>query len=306
MTGPVYGYPDVGRFGLAHSLLAWARCTVWCAQTGAGMLAANWFQPRIGPWLRGERDKRTYFMLFGDGGAVGGMRRVWLLATARRVEATALNETVPLDRSRPTVVRFFNTVYNDEPDYYEAIRGHSRLLHGALVSMTRPAYRVAPATSPFIAIHVRLGDFTRTTPGEEIAANARNIRLPIDWYADRLIEVRRCLGDLPAVLFSDGDDQELAPILKLDGVTRAEKRQSITDLLHMAESDLLISSGSGFSSWAAFLGEVPRICYPGQVIEPVHPDASLVVESAIGSSLPARFVERLNERSVRPAAPRTP
>jgi hypothetical protein len=25
----LYGYPIVGRFGLGHSLLAWARCWTW-------------------------------------------------------------------------------------------------------------------------------------------------------------------------------------------------------------------------------------------------------------------------------------
>ncbi len=29
MAGALYGYADVGRFGLGHGLLAWGRCVVW-------------------------------------------------------------------------------------------------------------------------------------------------------------------------------------------------------------------------------------------------------------------------------------
>ena len=54
----LYGYPEMGRTGLGHSLLAWARCVVWCEMTGAKMLAPRWLRIRIGPYLRGERQAR--------------------------------------------------------------------------------------------------------------------------------------------------------------------------------------------------------------------------------------------------------
>ena len=95
MTGPrTYGWTRLGRYGLAHGILAWARCVVWCEQTGAAMIAPFWFKPRIGPWLRRERDRRTYFKLFHAGRAIGGLRRLALLATRttpkRRPAAAAL------------------------------------------------------------------------------------------------------------------------------------------------------------------------------------------------------------------------
>ncbi len=47
-TKRLYGFPDMGRTGLGHSLLAWGRCAVWCRETGAIMLAPRWLRPRSG------------------------------------------------------------------------------------------------------------------------------------------------------------------------------------------------------------------------------------------------------------------
>jgi hypothetical protein len=35
-------------------------------------------------------------------------------------------------------------------------------------------------------------------------------------------------------------------------------------MLAMSEASIQISSGSGFSRWGAYLGNMPRICFPGQ------------------------------------------
>ena len=50
------------------------------------MLAPFWLKPRIGPYLRRERDKRNYFRLFRSGSAVAGLRRLTILTRARRVQ----------------------------------------------------------------------------------------------------------------------------------------------------------------------------------------------------------------------------
>jgi hypothetical protein len=35
-------------------------------------------------------------------------------------------------------------------------------------------------------------------------------------------------------------------------------------MLSISQGSVLISSGSGFSMWGSFLGDIPRICFPGQ------------------------------------------
>ena len=83
----LYGVATLGRFGLGHRLLAWARCVIWCHQSGAQMLAPNWLGFPIGTWLRREPDKRMYFPLFRSDAYIHGWRRLRVLTSASHVEA---------------------------------------------------------------------------------------------------------------------------------------------------------------------------------------------------------------------------
>lgn len=298
MKPAVYGHADVGRFGLGHSLLAWARCVVWCHRSGATMLAPRWLRLRVGPFLRRERDKRNYFLLFSGDGYVGGLRRAWCLWRCRRVDAEAPGSAAALAVPQPgTVVVFHNALADNERKHFHEVRGHATLLHRELTRITRPAYRPAPPTQPFIAVHVRMGDFSASADGGGIRPGLHNVRLPIEWYAQMLVAVREGVGaEVEALVFSDGDDAALTPLLRLPRTRRPPQRPSITDMLLIAQAGLLISSGSGFSLWGAFLGEVPRICYPGQSVVPAHPDATMEVECAGANELPPAFVTSLHRR----------
>jgi hypothetical protein len=264
ISGKLYGYAQVGRYGLGHSLLAWARCLLWCERQDARMLAPDWRHFRIGPLLRNERDRRRYHRLFQFGDYVNGLRRQWVLRTAERTMATAFD----WDDANPPVgqglVVFQNLVSMNEETHFHEITGHSARVRSALTRMTRPEFRPASPTEPHIAIHVRMGDFGESVPLEKLRSGAKNARLPLAWYVSLLSGVRAKLGNVPAIVYSDGDDASLAPLLRLEGVHRPPRAQSITDLLSMAQSRLVISSGSGFSMWGAYLGDSHRICFPGQ------------------------------------------
>src|SRR5262249_28756870 len=60
----VFAFPSVGRGGLGNMLFPWARAEVFRKRHGVPMLAPQWTQFKIGPLLRGERDKRYYTGLF--------------------------------------------------------------------------------------------------------------------------------------------------------------------------------------------------------------------------------------------------
>ena len=133
-----------------------------------------------------------------------------------------------------------------------------------MLAMTKPQYRPAPNHQPHIALHVRMGDFNSPPSIDELRTGAKNSRIPVEWYVHMLAGLRMHLGPVPAILFSDGVDEDLAPLLKMPNVGRSEARSAVTDLLSIGQSSLVISSGSGFSFWGAFLGNSPRICFPGQ------------------------------------------
>jgi len=295
--GNLYGFPVIGRTGLAHSMLSWARCTIWCRESGAKMIAPVWFTPRIGPYLRGELDKRAYHRLFRPAGDLAGMKRAWLLATARTVDVHEGRPTPGMAaHGRPLVVRFFNALADNEKKSFDQVVGYEALLRERLEAMTRPRFRPQPHAGPFIAIHVRAGDFSAADDAA-ILGGRNNVRLPVDWYADRLRALRAAIGEtVPAVLFSDGRDEELRPILAEPGVRRIRGRQSVTDLLDIGRGSAVISSGSGFSLWGAFLGGAPRLCHPAQMIVRAYSDSAMEVESAFGGSLPEPFVDRVRAR----------
>jgi len=295
----IYGLPLVGRHGLGHSLLAWGRCQIWCRDHGATPLAPRWLQPRIGPYLRRERDKRNYFLLFRRGHAIGGVRKAMILATTPQVDEAAYRAETARD---PLVVLFRSIADNDVREDFAPLKGQGRWLRRELEAMTRPGYRPKREIAKgAIAIHVRLGDFT-VADAEQVARGRQNVRIGIDWYVEALARLRAGLGAAtPAILFSDGADRELAPLLAVPGVSRAPRQSAVTDMLSIAGADALIGSGSGFSIWGSLLGEVPRLSASGQQLVRVLASPDAEAELAPGADIPLSFIAAVKAHRSRPA-----
>jgi hypothetical protein len=262
----LYAYPEVGTFGLAHSLLAWARCRLWSNRTGVPMLAPNWLhvRGRLGPLRRRERDSRMYHLLFHFPGHVTGLRWWWLLSTQRRVAAEEVDLSKVLAQRERAVVVFRNRLQLNEETHFREVIDHGPELRRELIAITRPQFLPQRPGAPHVALHVRMGDFSPSPSRDALRQGAKNSRIPLDWYVEMLSGLRRAVGPVPALLYSDGTDADLAKLLALPDVMRPPKAPSVTDLLGISQARLLISSGSGFSTWGSFLGDVPRICFPGQ------------------------------------------
>jgi hypothetical protein len=296
----IYAIPLLGRYGLAHGMLAWARCQVWCEQNGATMLAPFWLKLRLGPYLRRERDKRNYFLLFQAGSAIGGLHRIIVLAKSKKIDVGASWPPAPPTGNKSVVLRFQNDPSQNELKFFGQIVGYAPLLRRKLMEITKPRFRPVIPSAPFIAIHVRMGDFTPLSIDDQVTPDVTNTRLPVDWYGDRLDALRHGLNTkMRAIVFSDGSDTDLAPLLKRVDVARAPKQQSVTDLLQMGLGVAVIASGSGFSRLGAFLGSAPRIAHPGQAMVPIDADPTRDIESPFGADLPSSFVEHVRARSTR-------
>jgi hypothetical protein len=262
----VYAYADVGHFGLTHSLLAWARSHLWAADSLVPMIAPSWLRirGRIGPWLRRESDKRQYQRLFQFPDYITGVRRLALLATRERVAAETVAGRAPDSSLRGRIVEFRNLEGGNTETYFRQVVGRQAEVLAAIRRMTRPHLLPPTPAAPAIAVHVRLGDFSRVSSPHELREGRTNSRLPLKWYVDMVSGLHRKLGRVPTLVYSDGSAAELRPLLELSGVQWVRSKSSITDLLSISQSALLVSSGSGYSLWGAYLGAVPRICFPGQ------------------------------------------
>jgi len=291
----LFGFAEVGSYGLGHSLVAWARCRNWCNLQGVNMLAPNWFhiQHRIGPLRRRERDNRQYHRLFSFDGYVTGLRRLYLLTTAKRIPAVSTNLDQLLREGQKGLVLFKNLDHRNEETHFHEIAGQGRSIRRDLLAMTKPIYRPAINSDAHIALHVRMGDFCHPVSLDALRRGQRNMRIPLEWYANILSGLRSRIGPLPAILYSDGSDDALTPLLQMPEVVRPPKQPSVTDLLSISQSRLVISSGSGFSLWGAFLGDSPRICFPGQRFTNAlksPPGLELEPECEDVSELPDEFI----------------
>jgi hypothetical protein len=239
------------------------------------MIAPSWLRlrGRIGPWLRRESDKRQYQRLFRFPDYVTGWRRLALLATRERVAADAVVGRAPDSSLRGRIVEFRNREGGNTAAYFGQLVGRQAEVLAAIRRMTRPHLLPQTQLTPVIAVHVRLGDFGRATPPHELRAGLSNSRLPLQWYVDVVSGLHRELGAVPTLVYSDGRAAELRPLLHVPGVRWARPKTAITDLLSISQSALLVSSGSGYSLWGAYLGAVPRICFPGQRITRALPES---------------------------------
>jgi len=150
-------------------------------------------------------------------------------------------------------------------DYFAPLRGHHEAIGSALRAILKPAHVPPRKVTAFIAIHIRRGDFTMPTSDQQLREGGINYRVPVEWYREVLRAIRAGVGAaVPAVVFSDGDPRDLLEILKEPLTSLHSSRSAVSDLLTMSQAGVLIASGSTFSMWASFLGQVPSVWYPGQ------------------------------------------
>ena len=118
-----------------------------------------------------------------------------------------------------------------------------------------------------------MGDFRHLQAGENFA-QVGLVRTPLVYFIDLIRDIRQIAGkELHVTVFSDGEAEELAPLLAISGVQRANHNPDIVDLLLMAQSQLIIcSAGSTFSYWASFLSEAPVLLHPDHIHQPLRPD----------------------------------
>ena len=252
----IYAYPYLPRTGLGNMLFPWARAVVFCKETNALMIHPQWARiTRIGPWMRGERYKRYYGSCFHIGD-----REVAFLS--KYIKLLLLKQIMECDReivlrkcqgNRDVIVRF-----EGMKDFFEPFLGYSDLIKEALVSIVSKdildAVRYVADKGPYLAVHVRRGDFKQAgcLTGDAWFCHAIKMAFRVPEMAN--IKTVR--------IFSDGYPSEnLALVNRIKGIKGVgdvilmPKAPAIQDILSLARSSVLVASPkSTFSMWGAFLG----------------------------------------------------
>jgi hypothetical protein len=289
---PIHAYPRlsktdllfarIGGNGLGNLMFTWARCLAESERHGWRMIWPTWqsFKPKN--WRFNPYDHRTYSDLFHPTERyVTGWRKPWRLARHGWIpETEAMNSTV----APGSMVEFrgmegkFAPFRDDHDLVFKELLAITREKHLAAFSETEPAP---------VAIHVRRGDFVQQSSYEEMV-NVDNSVLPLDWYIDTLKAVREKAGGLvPAFVFSDGTEDELKALVSMPRVKRVDYGSGLGDMLGLSRSRLLIASGSTFSMWGSYLGQVPAIWHPKKLLQHVLIDhAEYEIEWSPGDPMP--------------------
>ncbi len=274
----------LGGPGLGNLLFPWARAKVLAQQHGHRFVPPAWPQLKLGPLVRGELDSRSYFSLFRNLSTdVRGFRRLMVLLIGKRI----------LENQHLTAKDGDVIVIEGMAGMFNSILPHSEFLRGELIAMLQlnrlPELGIKVGASGSIAVHVRFGDFSAVDQSASRHGES-NCRQPIEWYVAAVDAARAILGENMQVnVFSDAADGELKLLLGMSNVRRVDGNSAIEDILLISRHQLLIASGSTFSMWASFLGQMLTIWFPGQKKSRQVRQASSEVEFEPGSPLPSTF-----------------
>lgn len=220
------GFFRIGGPGLANCLFVAARSYLRAKDLQCEMLRPTWERLSIGQWLRGERDKRFYYGLFKNDS---------LWKTIRKVLAIKFNKHIEVEEG---LGNFFEDIISRQRE----------VLDWFFASIEKKSIQAVPADlHDYIAVHVRLGDFPL------------KMRTPISWYRS-IVERLSARFRKKVLIFSDGSDSELSGLLELRDVRRAFYGNALADMVAISRCSVLIAGKySTFSSWGAYLGNVPSI-----------------------------------------------
>lgn len=172
----------------------------------------------------------------------------------------------------------------------------------AAANLLRLRERLDPAL-PTVGIHVRMGDFAAAMEPESYRGRF-NVSLPLDWYRRVAESIHAQLqGKVQFLIVSDAPPDKLTALTRgLPCVFSGDMPDSdCSDLLALADADLLVCSVSSFSVWAAFLSKRPYIWYGPNLH--LHPDGFASIwgheagQQAAGSPTRLAIANALEESS---------
>ena len=274
-----YVYPqlsnkDFGWFrfsgpGLANCMFIAARAYILSKKYKCGFIEPTWMKFSLGPFLRREKDKRVYSRLFKSVG-VSGVRKAFLLFRCNCLKDESIMKISTLDN-----------YFIDLEENYDIVQDYlKRIIKNETVHLVDDSDDLKKA----VTIHVRLGDYIP------------ELKIDINWYKGLMENIQKKHPLQKFIVFSDGTDEELAPILCLPNTERRFYGNAFADMYAISKSKLLIASHSTFSAWGAFMGRVP-VVFSKRDFPPLFKSGS-VLESIIGDSiqLPVEYESLFQEK----------
>lgn len=271
-------YFRIGGPGLGNLLFPWARAIILSERYGFKMISPNWPQLKVGPILRFELDVRNYFNIFKNSfDNLNGLKRLIVLAINPRISEFSLGD-IQLRSGDVVTTEGMGQMFADFLPFHALIKSKLQ----SIVNSHKIDNLISDlASKNSIAVHIRFGDFKKSNDLSSV-----NTRQPIEWYVDSILAIRRKLNnDIRVNVFSDASEVEIADVLALPSTFRIMGNNAIEDILLISNHKVLIASGSTFSMWGSFLGQIPTIWFPGKKTQNLLQNKGLEVEYKQGSEL---------------------
>lgn len=240
------GYVRISGPGLANCLFMACRAYLAAKDFGLELIDPTWRKISVGPYLRGERDKRAYSDLFAHNG-VGGLKKIMILARMKAGFAKDVHIV-------PDISGYFIPLYGRHKEVKEYLDSITKI---ETLELLRGV-----DLSNHVAVHVRLGDYDQS------------LRIPLEWYDDVITRMLKQDSSMKFALFSDGSDDELALLLRHPEVSRHFYGNAFADITAISRCRLLVASDSTFSAWGAYLGQIP-IIFNRRHFPPVYPEGTV-------------------------------
>lgn len=249
--------PDAG---LGNKLFTWGHGVVFAKKNGLKHYAVGWTKIKIGPILRKETSFRLYRNYFKSSGLVSKIKFAFL----NKIKIVVIKSYLDCQTTEKVSVNCLY-IFNEIPhwsDYFKGLRENREIVVEAFFKSLSPKIynEYLSKKEPVIGVHIRMGDFKKISATQDFS-KVGHARTPMQYFIDVITQLRSASStNLPVTIFSDGNANELSEVLSLPNVCLAEDDLDILQMLHLSKSKIIVlSAGSTFGQWAAFLSNAAII-----------------------------------------------
>jgi hypothetical protein len=257
------------KAGLGNQLFPLMHAVVFAQINNLPLIVIGYHQLKIGPYLRREKSKRKYkgffkfekniFFAFIDEIKVNN-----ILKNSQVVYEHSLIEIDPIEKEKKV---FFFEKMPIGHNYFIHLKPHRNLVIKLLNELISEEHLKKSIAIPHseIGVHIRMGDFRKLDVGEEFKGGP--VRTPEIYFIDIINGIRNLIGnEIKVNVFTNGYKNEFETIFNLKNIEMVEGNNDLVDMLLLSKSKIIvISTGSTFSYWAAFLSNAPIIMHPDHI-----------------------------------------
>lgn len=237
--------------GLGNLLFPLYRAFQSQKKIGGCLVFPQFFQVKLGPFLRLEKDKRTYIDLFRHRDIDDVLVHIKAIFADSIPEERVNQES---GHNQIKVIRYEGLkgyFRNLDPEYRTEFAGYltqraafAKQLHDEIDEIGKHD----------ICVHLRRGDFMPEN-AQEGSSSRMCYRIADDWYVQAVSKALQKFPEAKVRVFTDSAELDPRLLEKLNCTVVDQSRNALHALMKMSAHGAIVASKSSFSLWSAFLGQ---------------------------------------------------